>query len=526
MKQTNLLIILLFFALGSQSQSYIFQQSYGTSESDAGKGIALATDGRFLLVFENYQSGAGQEIGIMKIRTDGIIEWARRYGGIGNDYPEKIISTSDGGIVICGSTTSFGSGKEDAFLLKLNGSGDYEWGLVFGESEADFGTAVDETADSGFVFTIATRSFGFGNSDFLLVRTDPYGNLLWSRVYGTAQEDYPRSAKSTLDSGVIVAGRTSGFGAGSNDLWLTKIADDGSVDWSYSYGGSNSEEAYSVTQTGDSGYVTAGWTNSFSSNPGRFFVMKTDASGNIIWNSAGQDFGSSILAQAHSMVETMDGGFAVAGSGSPANLQDGALFKLDSNGNLVWFRTLWNLKGLETNFILEMPDSHLAITGAISGGINQSDVFLSLADQSGDPGCFVQPITISHSPMITARYSGGAMDTVAPSVLPALFSESGFSIVQTSWCIVNSMSGDPSQDNFPLAIMMDGRQIRFRPDDHSQDCCLARLQVYDFKSGLVAEGSANPGEELVLDASSLENGLYFFRILFGNQSAEGKFMLR
>lgn len=527
MRQASLSVIFLLGLIPLFSQSYRFQQSYGTAEDDRGQTVVQASDGKLLVLFKTFASGMGSEMGIMKIRVDGTVEWARRYGGNGNDNASQMIETSTGDIVITGNTTSFGSGKEDAFLMKLNSTGDYEWGLVYGESDAEFGYAVAETPDGGFALFSTTRSFGFGNNDFMLVRTDDLGNVIWARVYGTGQDEIPRSGIATSDSGFVAVGRTTGFGAGSNDLWMIKILANGDVNWSYAYGSSNSEEAFSVIETSDSGFAAAGWTNSFSGNPGRFYVLRTDDQGNIVWSSDGQDFGPTVLSQARSIVQTSDGNFLIAGNGSPANLQDGALFKLDNSGNLIWYHTLWNLKALETNSVVETADSQIVVTGGITGGVNQAEVFLAKADPAGDPGCFFTVNASSHTQMLTARNTGAQMDSILPSVLPAPFSEGGFSINQTSWCIISDLEKEIKEKEEPNVVLeFQGPVVIFRNEDQKELARTRILRVYDMKATMVAEEIAHPSETITLDASHLDSGLYFYRISSGSEVSQGKFIIR
>jgi hypothetical protein len=126
-----------------------------------------------------------------------------------------------------------------------------------------------------------TVSFGAGSVDFLLIKTDANGNIIWAKTYGGTYGDYAYSVQQTSDGGYIVAGYTDSFGAGSGDIFLIKTDANGNIIWAKTYGGGKYEEAYSVQQASDGGYIVAGATYSFSVGSWDIFLIKTDANGNM-----------------------------------------------------------------------------------------------------------------------------------------------------------------------------------------------------------------------------------------------------
>ncbi|MFQ5868905.1 MAG: hypothetical protein ACE5JC_03275, partial [Candidatus Zixiibacteriota bacterium] len=110
--------------------------------------------------------------------------WTRAYGGSGYDRGYSVQQTSDGGYIIAGYTESFGAGDYDVYLLKTDSSGDTLWTRTYGGSDWDRGYCIQQTSDGGYIITGESWSFGAGYSDVYLLKTDSSGDTLWTRTYG------------------------------------------------------------------------------------------------------------------------------------------------------------------------------------------------------------------------------------------------------------------------------------------------------------------------------------------------------
>jgi hypothetical protein len=126
-----------------------------------------------------------------------------------------------------------------------------------------------------------TRSFGAGNNDIILIKTDANGNIIWAKTYGGTGYERAYSVQQTSDGGYILAGWTNSFGAGEREIFLIKTDAKGNVQWAKIYGGASDDGAFPVQQTSDGGYILASTTISLSAGERDIFLIKTDARGNV-----------------------------------------------------------------------------------------------------------------------------------------------------------------------------------------------------------------------------------------------------
>ncbi len=160
--------------------------------------------------------------------------WWRTYGGTHSDRGYCVQQTTDGGYIIAGSTYSFGPGTPDScnvYLIKTDASGDTLWTRAYGGAGCDEGYSVQQTTDGGYIIAGYTNSFGAGNGDIYLVKTDASGDTLWTRTFGGPDRDEGASIQQTADGGYVVAGRTYSFGAGDADVYLVKTNAQGDTSW-------------------------------------------------------------------------------------------------------------------------------------------------------------------------------------------------------------------------------------------------------------------------------------------------------
>lgn len=287
--------------------------------------------------------------------------WSRTYGGLGSDDCHKLEATSDGGYILAGTTTSFGGGNQDIWLLKADVNGDSIWSRTFGGSNNDQGQVVLETSDNGLLIGGGTSSSGSGGMDMMIVKTDSDGNTEWSQVIGGTGSDICYAAVQTADSGYAVGGVLSATGMGSN-FGLVKLSANGAILWSRSYGGAAIELCNSIQQTSDGGYILGGFTNSFGLGNFDYWLLKTDANGDSIWS---RTFGTPLADFGTGVVQSSDGGYVIAGyanSGGAMGIQF-LVFKTTSSGTMQWARGYGGTMTDRCNSIRQSQDGGYFLIG-------------------------------------------------------------------------------------------------------------------------------------------------------------------
>jgi hypothetical protein len=311
--------------------------------------------------------------------------WARDYGGTNIDIGHSVRQTADGGFIIGGYTRSYGTlGGRNAMLVKVDADGDSTWIGTYGGDEDDEGWAVRPTSDGGYVLAGHTKSFGTGDTDVLLVKTDAAGGLEWQRHYGGSNDDEGYAVLPTADGGYLVAGVTSSYAVGGRDVWLVKTDADGIEEWNRPHGGLSSDGAWAVAPTTDGGFAVAGWT--YSSGPGflgNAWLVKTDSLGFHEWD---RPFGGTGVDRAYDVQPAADGGYVLAGytDSFGAGNYDMLLIKTDSLGNEDWQRAFGGTGRDYANAVERTPDGGYLLAGyTLSYGAGGDDVWLVKTDADG-----------------------------------------------------------------------------------------------------------------------------------------------
>jgi len=326
-------------SLDPMGGSSAWNRTYGGTNFDFVHSIVQTADGGYVLAGYTYSYGAGaSDAWLVKTDGSGVKQWNKTYGGINPDSSYSLVQTDDGGYALAGSTSSYGAGSSDFWLVKTDGSGAIQWNKTYGGISGDNAYSMVQTADGGYALAGSTLSYGDGNQDFWLVKTDSTGNMMWNRTYGGTGFDFAYSMIETGEGGYALAGYTTPFFGANGDIWLVKTDGSGTMLWNRTYGGTGDDGANSVIQTDDGGYALAGSTTSYGAGSVDFWLIKTNSSGNALWNMT---YGGAGTDAAYSMVQTWDEGYALAGATNSfgAGGPDFWLVKTDGSGNMLWNRT-------------------------------------------------------------------------------------------------------------------------------------------------------------------------------------------
>jgi hypothetical protein len=305
-------LVILHTTTFAQAPEIQWTKTFGDSLTDVGNSVQQTIDGGFIVIGETRFFGASAS-DVWLIRTDsyGDTLWTQTFGrGVtvpftGRESGSSAEMTSDGGYIIAGS---WGTGNSyfsgNIVLIKTNTNGESLWMRHFG-GEGSRGVSSQQTADGGYIIA------GHNWYNAILIKTDANGDTLWTKMFeGGSVVNGSRSVQQTSDGGYVLCGFS--YGSGDNDAWLIKTDANGDTLWTKTFGGDSSDVGYSIQQTSDGGYVLCGYTNSYGSGDFDAWLIKTDANGDTLWTKTIGDTGC--LDWGNSVQQTSDGGYIVAGS--------------------------------------------------------------------------------------------------------------------------------------------------------------------------------------------------------------------
>ncbi|MCD6017303.1 MAG: hypothetical protein K0S53_424 [Bacteroidetes bacterium] len=246
------------------SGNEIWLKTYGGNGNDYARDITATTDGNYMIVgSSNSSSTTGQNANLIKIDPAGDVIWSKTYGGSANDHGCIVKQCSDGGYIMLGQTYSYGIGNGDAWLVKMNSTGDTTWTKTFGGSQNDEGISLTVNSDNSFTFVVRDSSNAGKDIDTRVIKTSSTGSIIWDKTYGGNKKDTPKMIQPTSDGGYIIAAISRSFGWINPDMWFLKLTSSGDTTWTRHYGGSNNEHAYTARELADGSFISVGKTTSY-----------------------------------------------------------------------------------------------------------------------------------------------------------------------------------------------------------------------------------------------------------------------
>lgn len=412
---TALLILLETFAVTQAQLVKQWDKRYGGTEPDLVYGIEQFNDGSYIIAGFSFSDSSGDKTqnnwggttygDYWAVRTDVNSQkiWDKHYGGTGTDALNTIYKTSDGNIILVGSsnsgingdkTQSAWAGSVDYWIVKIDTAGNKLWDKRFGGTGDDYARDIVELPDGGLIIGgVSSSGIGgnrtqasWGQSDYWVVRIDVSGNILWDKRFGgTGYDNFSTLIKAT--DGTILLGGTSDSGIsgdktqssrGFDDYWIVNIDTSGNKIWDKRFGGAQSDELKSLLPTADGGFLLGGNSsspispdksqNSFGNYD--YWILKTDNSGIKLWDHIYG--GTDKEEQEGTLINTFDGNYVISGSSySPlsgnkteANLgfEQGWMVKFDSIGTIIYDKTIFTLGHDEICKVIQSNDGCFVLT--------------------------------------------------------------------------------------------------------------------------------------------------------------------
>jgi hypothetical protein len=474
----KLLLLSIFFlhVAGYCSAQPVFQKIFGATSNTAWH-VEQTTDGGYVL--------SGGSLFFIKTNAQGDILWTKKSDG----GPEDIYcvkQTEDGGFIASGTAYNVGAGNADAFLMKADGAGNPVWSKTYGGIYNDDAFTVQQTFDGGYILLGSSASFGTGNTDFdvYMIKTNSNGDTLWTRLFGDTLRDDGLGIQQTADSGYIITGGSESFGAGQNDVYLIKTDVNGNLEWSKTYGGTEADIAWSVRQTADGGYITCGTTHScVENNYGDLFLLRTDANGDTLWTRA---FGGlSGTEQGYSVQQTSDGGFIAIGEtySLGAGHSDCYLVKTDSIGNLQWSKAFGGTEFEHAYSVKQAYDGGYIIA-ATSNDLGTGGFYFIKTDSAGNSGCNeINAATMMMTPVLFASNSATSVNSNSIIIIQNTLVDSG--INPTILCTTVGIPEGIANGSFTIYPNPAHNSFSISINGVWQDAHNAELQIFDLAGRMV-----------------------------------------
>jgi hypothetical protein len=371
-------------------------------------GYILGGYSRSIISGEKTDSSRGStDYWVVKLNVDKTIAWQKTIGGSSPDYLEIIEQTTDDGFVLGGYSYSGLSGEkmensrgqEDYWVVKLSTNGSIDWQKTIGGSGRDGLTSMQQTSDGGYILGGYSNSRSSGEKtensrggyDYWVIKINAAANIIWQKTIGGENDDNLQVIRQSQDGGYIIGGfsnsnisgeKTDGS-RGGTDYWIVKLNSTGSIVWQKTIGGTGSDELFDLIPTIDGGYILGGRSASNISGEKTenargyydYWIVKLNGNGTTAWQKT---IGGSQDDVLKSIQQTIDGGYILGGyslsdiSGDktennrrnrPGDYGDYWVVKLNINGSVEWQKTIGGSEYDNLECIQQTSDGNYILGG-------------------------------------------------------------------------------------------------------------------------------------------------------------------
>jgi uncharacterized delta-60 repeat protein len=287
--------------------------------------------------------------------------WQQTWGGNNYEQASGLAVDSGGNIYSTGVTTTYGLGIGDVFLLKYNGNGTLLWQRTWGGVGNDVGTGVAVNSSGDVYVTGYTNSSGAGGFDAILLKFNSAGSLVWQRSWGGRGNDYGYGIALDARGGVYVSGETTSLGAGGSDAFVLKTDASGNLLWARTWGGNGDDSGRSIATDSLGSIYVAGYTQSFGAGYPSAFLLKLNSTGDLLWQRIW--IGSNCARAYGVAVDSSDNVYSTGTDPCIGAYSAGLLSKYNSSGGLLWLNS-WGVTSIEEGRAVAVSqDGGVYVTG-------------------------------------------------------------------------------------------------------------------------------------------------------------------
>ncbi len=488
-----------------------YQKIYGDASSNKAFSVISLSNGDIVISGQTGSTPTTKDVFLMRTDSLGNMIWTKSYGTAQSEEGRVCKQTPDGGFIISGYSSST---NVDAALIKTDANGVLQWSKKYGGTGNDFAWPLDITNTGEIYFAGWSSSTIYGGLyDAFIVKTNNTGDTLWTKMLGTASEDYFRGLATTSDGGCIAVGETNGWSS-NYDVNVVKLNSSGATMWTKILGTvSDVDYAWTVKQTSDGGYIIGG-NSGVNSGTGDILLIKLDASGNIVWSKMIGD-GNVALNTCRSIIETSTGNYLMAGyTGIGGGNEEGLIIMLNNTGDTLWTRQYApGIQAEHIRFISELSSNKFIASGYSSSvGTDAEDVFLLKINSNGFAGgCNESPINFSVNSFTMPSISG--IPSSSTNFITSIISGST-TLVYSQNNLCDSTLFTSINDN----IFSKSEYFNVYPNPATEKLTLdfsetlskkEQVKIFNFIGILVKEISIASSTEI--NISDIPNGLYFIQ---------------
>ncbi len=351
-----------------------FEKTFGGQEDDVAKAIIEKDNELYIFGTTKSLGDLNGDHYLIKTDLNGNLISEFTFGGTLEELGIGIIATNDGNFILIGSTTSSGAGQKDIDVIKIDPQGNQIWEKTFGGSLDDTPQDIIELSNSEFCIAATTESFGAGSRDIYMIWIDQNGNLIRDKTHGGTSSDGSAELLEIDNQEIMLYGYTYSYGSGDRDLYLLKTNFTGDSLWSQTFGGAGYEESQAFSQLPNGGYLLCGHSSSTDPNHNMYGV-KTDINGTQLWDV---NYGGTQHDGGQAFLINNEGNYVFIGRTMSfgSGMRDALMVISNPQGQSISTIYLGGILNDQIDDIIELGNYYYLVGQSTSFGNGDNDVYL------------------------------------------------------------------------------------------------------------------------------------------------------